>query len=78
MAKKEKEELFEKETIYSKIIRRVEIRLCLYLDCNDRNRKLIPRPVGITQEKLIDLIALGVTSGILDDEFKKQLKGFIV
>ena len=100
MAKKIKEELFEKETRYCKIIRsvelkdgdelftlekiyikalnRYEIRLCLYLDCNDRNRKLIPRPVDITQEKLIDLIALGVTSGILDDEFKNQLKSCIV
>lgn len=99
MAKKEKEELFEKETRYCKIIRsvelkdgdelfalekiyikaldRYEIRICLYRDCNDRARKLIPRPVDITQDKLIDLIALGVTTGILDDDFTKQLKSFI-
>ena len=99
MAKKQKEELFEKETRYCKIIRsveikdgeelfalekiyvkaldRYEIRICLYRDCNDRARKLIARPVDITQEKLIDLIALGVTTGILDDEFKKKIKGYL-
>ncbi len=83
MAKKEKKELFEKETRYCKIIRsveikdRYEIRICLYRDCNDRARKLIPRPVDITQDKLIDLIALGITTEILDDDFTKQLKSFI-
>ncbi len=100
MTKKEKEELFEKETKYCKIIRsvelndgdelfalekiyikaldRYEIRMCLYLDCNDRARKLIPRPVDITQDKLIDLIALGVTTGVLDDEFKKKMKSYLI
>ena len=99
MAKREKEELFEKETRYYKIIRsvelkdgkelftlekiyikaldRYEIRICLYRDCNDRARKLIPRPVDITQDKLIDLIALGITTGILDDEFKDKIKNCI-
>ena len=100
MAKKEKEELIEKETKYCKIIRsvelkdgdelfalekiyikaldRYEIRLCLYRDCNDRARKLIPRPVDIELDKLIDLIALGITTGILDNEFKKKMKGYLV
>ena len=100
MAKKEKEELFEKETKYCKIIRsvelkdgdelfalekiyikaldRYEIRLCLYRDCNDRVRKLIPRPVDIELDKLIDLIALGITTGILDNEFKNKMKGYLI
>ena len=99
MAKKKKEELFEKETRYCKIIRsvevkdgeelfalekiyvkaldRYEIRIYLYRDCNDRARKLIARPVDLTQEKLIDLIALGVTTGILDDEFKNKIKSYL-
>ena len=99
MAKKEKEELFEKETRYCKIIRsvelkdgeelftlekiyikaldRYEIRMYLYLDCNDRARKLIPRPVDITQDKFIDLIALVFTTGILDKDLKKQLKSIL-
>ena len=100
MAKKEKKELFEKETKYCKVIRsvelkdgdelfalekiyvkaldRYEIRICLYRDCNDRARKLIPRPVDMTQDKLIDLIALGITTGILDDEFKDKIKSCIL
>ena len=75
---KDGDELFALEKIYIKALDRYEIRICLYRDCNDRARKLIPRPVDITQDKLIDLIALGITAGILDDEFKKQLKGCIV
>lgn len=99
MAKKEKEELFEKETKYCKIIRsvelkdseelftlekiyikaldRYEIRMCLYLDCNDRARKLIPRPVDISPDKFIDLIALGFIAGILDKDLKNKLKSII-
>lgn len=74
---KDGDELFALEKIYIKALYRYEIRICLYRDCNDRARKLIPRPVDITQDKLIDLIALGVTTGILDDDFRKQLKSFI-
>ena len=55
----------------------LKIRLCLYRDCNDRVRKLIPRPVDIELDKLIDLIALGITTGILDDKFKKKMKGYL-
>ena len=68
------EETFSLEKIYIKELDRYEIRLCLYRDCNDRARKLIPRPVDIEQDKLIDLLELGITTGILDDKFKKRLK----
>lgn len=51
--------------------------MCLYLDCNDRARKLIPRQVDISQDKFIDLIAIGFTTGILDKDFKNQLKSII-
>lgn len=76
MAKKQKEELFERETRYCKIIRsveikdgdelftlekiyikaleRYEIRICLYRDCNDRFRKLIPIMNGIVNNMLKD------------------------
>ena len=98
MAKKEKEDLFEKETNYCKIIRsvelkdgdelfalekiyikaldRYEIRICLYKN-SDKSRRLVPRPVDISQDKLIDLIALGITTGILDNEFKNKMKGYL-
>src|SRR5690625_2169885 len=99
MAKREKEELFEKETRYCKIIRsvelkdgeelftlekiyikaldRYEIRMCLYLDCNDRARKLIPRPVDISSDKFIHLIALRFIAGILDKDLKNKVKSII-
>lgn len=75
---KDGDELFALEKIYIKALDRYEIRICLYRDCNDRPRKLIPRPVDMTQDKLIDLIALGITTGILDDEFKKKMKDYLV
>ena len=74
---KDGDELFALEKIYVKALDRYEIRICLYRDCNDRARKLIPRPVDMTQDKLIDLIALGITTGILDDEFKDKIKSCI-
>lgn len=75
---KDGDELFALEKIYIKALDRYEIRICLYRDCNDRARKLIPRPVDMIQDKLTDLIALGITTGILDDEFKNKIKSCIV
>lgn len=74
---KDGEELFTLEKIYIKALERYEIRMCLYLDFNDRARKLIPRLVDISKDKFIDLIALGFTTGILDKDLKNQLKSII-
>ncbi|MFR6018412.1 MAG: hypothetical protein ACLUG9_12750 [Paraclostridium sordellii] len=74
---KDGEELFTLEKIYIKALDRYEIRMCLYLDCNDRARKLIPRPADIAPDKFIDLIGLGFTKGILDEDLKEQLKSIL-
>ena len=71
------DEIFALEKIYIKSLAREEIRIALYKNCRDRERKFIARAVDIEQDKLIDLIVLGIKTGILDDKFKNQLKDFI-
>lgn len=71
------DEIFALEKIYIKSLEREEIRIALYKNCIDRERKFIARAVDIEQDKLIDLIILGIKTGILDNKFKNQLKDFI-
>lgn len=71
------DEIFALEKIYIKSLAREEIRIALYKNCRDRERKFIARAVDIEQDKLIDLIVLGIKTGILDDKFNNQLKDFI-
>lgn len=94
MAKSNKDELFEKETKYCKIIRSVtledgddrfaiekiyikslkkyEVRICLYRDC-DRPNRLILRPVDLSVDNLVTLLLVGLKAGVLDDKFKQEL-----
>ena len=65
------DEIFALEKIYIKSLEREEIRIALYKNCRDRERKFIARAVDIEQDKLIDLIILGIKTGILDNKFKK-------
>ena len=68
------EETFALEKIYIKALDRYEIRLCLYKDCRDRLRKLIPRSTDIDESLFRDLILLGIKSGILWKEFLDGIK----
>ena len=68
------EETFALEKIYIKALDRYEIRLCLYKDCIDRLRKLIPRSTDIDESLFRDLILLGIKSGILGKEFLDGIK----
>ncbi len=62
------------EIIYIKSLDRYEIRLCLYKDCLDRPRKLIPRPTDIDENLFRDLILLGIKSEVLGKEFLEGIK----
>ena len=68
------EETFALEKIYIKDLDKYEIRLCLYKDCRDRPRKLIPRSTDIDERLFRDLILLGIKSGILGKEFLEGIK----
>ena len=67
------DEIFSLEKIYIKSLKREEIRIALYKNCRDRERKFIARAVDIEIEKLITLISLGIKAGILDKDFKEKL-----
>ena len=66
-------EIFALEKIYIKSLDREEIRIALYKDCLDRERKFIARAVDIEEEKLITLISLGLKAGILSKTFKESI-----
>ncbi|HBG7256469.1 hypothetical protein ACWJU0_11120 [Clostridioides difficile] len=68
------DETFALEKIYIKSLDRYEIRLCLYKDCRDRLRKLIPRSTDIKENLFRDLILLGIKSGVLGKEFLEGIK----
>ncbi len=68
------DETFSLEKIYIKSLDRYEIRLCLYKDCLDRPRKLIPRPTDIDENLFRDLILLGIKSEVLGKEFLEGIK----
>ncbi len=80
MAKKE--ELFEKETKYCKIIKSVTVEdgdeifalEKLYIKALDRYEILIARPVDMCADKLANLLILGIKADILDKEFKEIFK----
>lgn len=67
------EEIFALEKIYIKLLDREEIRIALYRNCRDRERKFIARAVDIEEDKLIKLISLGIKDGILSKEFKESI-----
>lgn len=67
------EEIFALEKIYIKSLAREEIRIALYRNCRDRERKFIARAVDIEEDKLIKLISLGIKDGILSKEFKESI-----
>lgn len=68
------DETFALEKIYIKSLDRYEIRLCLYKDCRDRKRKLIPRSADIDENLFKDLILLGIKSGVLGKDFLDGIK----
>lgn len=67
------EEIFALEKIYIKSLAREEIRIALYRNCRDRERKFIARAVDIEEDKLIKLISLGIKDGILSKDFKESI-----
>ncbi|HBG0818216.1 hypothetical protein NFZ15_014830 [Clostridioides difficile] len=67
------EEIFSLEKIYIKSLKREEIRIALYKNCRDRERKFIARAVDIEEEKLITLISLGIKAGIIRKRFKESI-----
>ena len=65
------------ENIVVKELNRDEIRLCIYKDVENTNgitvNRLVPRPIDVTEDELIELIKLGIQKGILSKTFITKL-----
>lgn len=66
------------ERIIVKDMERDEIRLCLYKNVmNQQGRlvnRMIPRPLDVTENELINLISMGISTGILSNDFVTKLE----
>jgi len=81
-SKKTKEDAYGNQYAIERIIvkdmERDEIRLCLYKNVmNQQGRlvnRMIPRPLDVTEDELLELISMGICSGILSNDFISKLE----
>ena len=71
------ESIFSIERIYVKVMEREEIRFGLYKENKNQVQRLIPRPLDVTEEELIQLISEGRSKGVFSKKFIDQLKEII-
>lgn len=69
--------IFSVERIYVKVMEREEIRFGLYKENKNQIETLIPRPVDVTEEELLQLISEGKSKGVFSKKFIEELKEII-
>ena len=69
--------IFSVERIYVKVMEREEIRFGLYRENHNQVERLIPRPVDVTEEELLQLISEGKSKGVFSKKFIEDLKEII-
>lgn len=69
--------IFSVERIYVKVMEREEIRFGLYKENKNQIERLIPRPVDVTEEELLQLISEGKSKGVFSKKFIEELKEII-
>lgn len=69
--------IFSVERIYVKVMEREEIRFGLYKENKNQVERLIPRPVDVTEEELLQLISEGKSKGVFSKKFIEELKEII-
>jgi hypothetical protein len=74
---KEGEDISTVEKIFIKDIKREEIRFAWYKEEKNCTRRLIPRPLDLTEDELIELLKDGVNKGVFTNKFSERLKNIL-
>ena len=79
---RENSEVYSIEKIFIKGLNQEEIRLAYYKDITRRavfqEEAFIPRPVDLTEDKLLELISKGVSQNVFSKVFVSKLKSILV
>lgn len=79
---RENSEVYSIERIFIKGLSQEEIRLAYYKDITRRGvfqeEAFIPRPVDLTEDKLLVLIHKGISQNVFSKSFVNKLKDMIV